>query len=150
MSERTAVYRLFDADDALLYVGISKSFGVRWERHAYRQPWWPEVHHQTVEWRDTRKEADEAETAAIRNEKPRYNIAKVPPPPPLPNTRPIAEARTDLSGLVDMARYGRRIVFLTSRGRPIAAIAPTEFAEMVELAGGPDAAIAILRRARAA
>jgi hypothetical protein len=83
MSERTAVYRLFDADGALLYVGISKSFGLRWQQHAHAQPWWPEVQRQTVEWRETRREAEEAETVAILSEKPRYNRDKAVPPPPL-------------------------------------------------------------------
>ena len=78
MSERTAVYRLYDADDALLYVGISKSFGSRWEQHAYRQPWWPEVHRQTVEWHPDRECALAAEEAAICSEGPRYNVMHNP------------------------------------------------------------------------
>ena len=74
MSERTALYRLFDAKNELLYVGIAKSFGVRWDQHAKVQPWWPDVHHQAVEWLPDRDAAFRAETEAIRQEHPRYNI----------------------------------------------------------------------------
>lgn len=78
MRGQTAVYRLFSADDVLLYVGISKNFGLRWQQHAHERPWWPEVHHQTITWYGTHGEADEAETAAITAEKPLRNVAKVP------------------------------------------------------------------------
>jgi hypothetical protein len=78
VSERTAVYRLYGAGGELLYVGISKSFGARWEQHAYMQPWWPEVQRQTVEWHPDRQRALTAEEAAIRSEGPRHNILHNP------------------------------------------------------------------------
>ena len=78
MSERTAVYRLFDTDDTLLYVGISKHFGQRWEQHAGLQPWWPDVHHQTVFWCATREDALLAEKRAIHEERPIHNRAGSP------------------------------------------------------------------------
>ena len=65
MSERTAVYRLFAADDTLLYVGVAKRFGTRWEQHARAQPWWPHVDHQTVYWHPSRESALLVEKAAI-------------------------------------------------------------------------------------
>lgn len=74
MSEPTARYHLFAADGMLLYIGISKTFGVRWHKHARAQPWWPEVHHQTIDWYPTRAGALEAETIAIRTEHPVHNI----------------------------------------------------------------------------
>jgi len=80
MSDRTAVYRLFDVDGVLLYVGISNHFGQRWERHAKVQPWWPEVQRQTVEWHPTRKDAADAETVAIKDEHPRFNVVHAPRP----------------------------------------------------------------------
>lgn len=78
MSERNAVYRLFAADDTLLYVGVAKSFGVRWDQHAKAQPWWPLVDHQTVNWYPSREEAEVTEKQAIRTERPVYNIAGSP------------------------------------------------------------------------
>jgi predicted GIY-YIG superfamily endonuclease len=78
VSERTAVYRLFDARSGLLYIGIAKNFGRRWQQHSAAKPWWPQVQRQTVDWYPDREMADEAETLAIADEKPLYNIAKVP------------------------------------------------------------------------
>jgi predicted GIY-YIG superfamily endonuclease len=74
MSERTAVYRLFDTEDDLLYIGVSDQFGARWHQHAKVQPWWRDVDHQTITWFDTRDEALATETAAIKAEQPLYNI----------------------------------------------------------------------------
>jgi len=62
--------------------------------------------------------------------------------------RPIAEARADLSGLASMVQFGRRIVHLTRRGKPLATVVPTELGEEAELAGGADAAIKALRHLR--
>lgn len=62
--------------------------------------------------------------------------------------RPIAEARADLSGLASMVQFGRRIVFLTRRGKPLATVVPTELGDEADLAGGADAAIKVLRHAR--
>jgi len=148
MSERMAVYRLYDANDVLLYVGISKSFGRRWRSHRAEKPWWPEVHHQTIDWLETREEADEAETVAVLNEKPRYNIAKVPSlPPPRPLRRPhspqqggksltarsfvmAAKFSTVEAGIIDTARGDvtrsewLRTVALAAAGQPVGARAP--------------------------
>lgn len=72
-SERTAVYRVYDADGELLYVGIAKDFGVRWAQHAAKQPWWPEIARQTVDWHESREAALSEETRAIKAEGPRHN-----------------------------------------------------------------------------
>lgn len=79
-NERTALYRLYDADGRLLYVGISKRPVVRWAEHAVDKGdlWWSEVERKTVEWFDTREEAESAEVRAIREEKPEYNKAHSP------------------------------------------------------------------------
>ncbi|WP_069751626.1 GIY-YIG nuclease family protein [Streptomyces sp. EN16] len=77
-SERTALYRLFDADQQLLYVGITKDPKKRWRTHAQwaRSSWWPSVTRKVVEWFPDREAADLAETAAINSEKPLHNLAK--------------------------------------------------------------------------
>jgi len=79
LSECTALYRAFDSGGLLLYVGISKNFGVRWRHHAKNQPWWDEVQRLTVDLCASRSEAMAAELAAIRTEGPKYNIAHVAP-----------------------------------------------------------------------
>lgn len=71
--ERTALYRLYDVDDRLLYVGISSDPPSRMQQHAADKPWWPEVADQRIEWLDSRTEALDAERLAIAGEHPRFN-----------------------------------------------------------------------------
>jgi predicted GIY-YIG superfamily endonuclease len=73
MSE-TTLYRLFDQDGELLYVGISGRWVRRLARHAAQQGWWDEVATVTRQPFPSRSEALEAEAAAIRQEHPRYNV----------------------------------------------------------------------------
>lgn len=72
--ERTALYRMFDAADDLLYIGISNNFGRRWKQEAESKEWYPWVHRQTVEWYDSRTEALDAEELAIKAEHPKHNV----------------------------------------------------------------------------
>lgn len=91
-SQRTALYRLFNAADDLLYIGITwQRLADRMTDHAGEQRWWHEVHHATALWYETREDADQAETEAIKAERPKYNIAKTKesrPRKPGPTTRP--------------------------------------------------------------
>lgn len=73
-AERCALYRFYDADDRLLYVGISNDPESRWNGHRYSIKRWPSlVTRRAVDWFDTRPEAEAAEVAAIKEEKPRFN-----------------------------------------------------------------------------
>lgn len=76
MSERTALYRLYDEADVLLYVGITNDPETRWTYHARQKTWWPEVHRRAVEWKATRDEAEAAEAKAIGCENPRWNTIR--------------------------------------------------------------------------
>lgn len=69
----TALYRLFNADDLLLYVGISKNPKKRWGQHALEKPWWHEVAEKTVEWHPDHATAVALETQAIAAERPAYD-----------------------------------------------------------------------------
>lgn len=71
---RTALYRLYDATDALLYVGIASDPKTRWWTHANEKTWWPQVARREVEWFMTRPAAEAAEVAAIVTELPRHNV----------------------------------------------------------------------------
>jgi predicted GIY-YIG superfamily endonuclease len=71
----TALYRWFDADDALLYVGITRALRARTKEHQESQPWWRAVRRAEVEWFPTREEARYAEIRAIRFEEPLHNSA---------------------------------------------------------------------------
>lgn len=68
----TAIYRLYDAADRLLYVGIGYDFRARWKAHA-KKDWWPQVVRKDVIWYDNRLTAAWEETKAILNESPVHN-----------------------------------------------------------------------------
>ncbi|MEU6990343.1 GntR family transcriptional regulator [Streptomyces sp. NPDC046465] len=76
MTERTALYRYFDADGVLLYVGISNNPDFRSRAHLYerRPDSWPKRAVRRVdEWLPTRPLALRAEEEAVKTEKPLYN-----------------------------------------------------------------------------
>lgn len=70
----TFVYRLFDASDRLLYVGVSSNLGTRFKAHAKDKNWWPDVVRFSLVQHADRVEALAAELAAIRSERPLHNI----------------------------------------------------------------------------
>jgi len=70
----TSLYRLFGADDELLYVGVAGNPGRRFEQHRKDKPWWGEVITVTLEHFPTRPDALAAEVTAIEEERPRYNV----------------------------------------------------------------------------
>lgn len=71
---RTALYRLYDVNNGLLYVGISANPDVRWGQHSQTKPWWSEVADRKVEWHQMRADAAEAERVAIKAERPVWNL----------------------------------------------------------------------------
>ena len=75
----TALYRLFDADGVLLYVGIAFDPRKRMQMHAHEEQWWGEVARRTLTWYGTRAEASDAENAVMDEEKPRYNQRRSSP-----------------------------------------------------------------------
>lgn len=94
MTERTALYRLYDVDDQLLYIGISVNPTTRWSMHAGEKTWWPLVARKDLAWLDNRDDAERAEACAIIKERPRYNVTHS-------TTRIRGDARQE-----DTGRYG--------------------------------------------
>lgn len=74
MNKPTTLYRFFDQHDRLLYVGISAAWWARWQSHKGDKPWWLEVHKSILEHYDDKKDAQDAEVRAIKEERPVYNI----------------------------------------------------------------------------
>lgn len=68
-----AVYRCFDSDGALLYIGSSGCVAVRLATHRSSTPWWPDVDRVEVEAHDDVLSARRAEARAIATEQPRLN-----------------------------------------------------------------------------
>lgn len=68
------LYRMFDANQELLYVGLTKDPSARFKQHSQSKDWFLEVAAITVEHFATREELTAAEILAIRSECPRHNI----------------------------------------------------------------------------
>ena len=73
-TEQTDLYRVFDAKNTLLYVGISFSAINRMNEHSKDKPWWRETARIDVETLQCgRREALVIEAAVIKSERPLYN-----------------------------------------------------------------------------
>lgn len=70
----TAVYRHFDEDGLLLYVGCTSDPDNRARTHQRNAVWSLWAVDQTVEWYDSRLDGEAAETAAIESEQPIFNV----------------------------------------------------------------------------
>jgi len=69
------LYRWWDADDRLLYVGKSISLFARIESHRNRSRFFDEATKMTIERYPDQLSLAEAEVRAIRSERPPYNVA---------------------------------------------------------------------------
>jgi excinuclease UvrABC nuclease subunit len=74
MEDSTDLYRHWDKDHVLLYVGISLSAMHRLRQHKETSKWFSEIVSVTIERFETRTEAMAAERKAIKSENPKYNI----------------------------------------------------------------------------
>lgn len=73
-----ALYRHYDENNHLLYVGIANNLASRCGQHEGSSHWFERVHNITVEHYKGRMEALNAEKKAIKNEKPLYNLEHAP------------------------------------------------------------------------
>jgi hypothetical protein len=71
---KTTLYRYFNSEGQLLYVGITGDNTKRQSQHRRNSFWFGEIASATFDHFDNREEALEAEAAAIRYEKPANNI----------------------------------------------------------------------------
>lgn len=72
----TLVYRFYDRQDKLLYVGITVDPEGRFRQHrSQNRHWWREVHHGIFEEYGNREEAKYAEAVAMILERPRHNVS---------------------------------------------------------------------------
>jgi predicted GIY-YIG superfamily endonuclease len=69
----TCVYRLYDAEGSLLYVGVASDLEVRFKDHAKEKAWWPLVARREITWFDSRLDAMYEESRAIGRESPIHN-----------------------------------------------------------------------------
>lgn len=82
MSSDLVLYRFFDADGGLLYVGIAARFWTRFSAHRRTSEFFPEAATVTMQRGfASRDDLLAAEAAAIRAEKPQFNVVHNRPKP---------------------------------------------------------------------
>lgn len=69
-----SVYRSYDVDEYLIYVGITSRGYARSNEHAATSAWWPHVALQRIDHYASRREAEAVEAALIRAYRPPYNV----------------------------------------------------------------------------
>ncbi|WP_448679960.1 GIY-YIG nuclease family protein [Pseudomonas nicosulfuronedens] len=74
------LYRHFDADGALLYVGISLNAISRLAQHKDHAHWFQLIARVEIEQHPSREAAIQAEKIAITKENPRHNLVRPAPP----------------------------------------------------------------------
>lgn len=72
-----ALYRHFDLEGRLLYIGISVDPDLRLNQHKASSRWASDIYSVSVEWMNCRSGALSAELSAIRSEAPLHNRAGV-------------------------------------------------------------------------
>lgn len=77
--ERCYLYRFFDAEDRLLYVGITRDVGSRFGAHRRQAGWWSEAVRCDYRALPDRPAAEAAEALAIATERPLHNASRPTP-----------------------------------------------------------------------
>lgn len=94
MSKPHVLYRMFNQDGELLYVGLTNNPKTRFSNHSLAKPWFGEVANITVQTFPTREALAAAEYEAIRDESPRYNIMCAPVRQPYSDPAPTPKCPT--------------------------------------------------------
>jgi len=95
MAGRCALYRHFDTEGTLLYVGISMRPITRTKEHVTLSGWAEQIANVTIEYFPTRKEAMEAEARAVQTEGPLHNI-RLRKPKKEPKLLKVTEERAEV------------------------------------------------------
>lgn len=91
--ETVSLYRHWDADGVLLYVGITAKLKVRERQHEATSRWWGLRAETTLEEYPSRAAAEAAEALAIKTERPLFNVAGNDDPDVLERRRRYLAAR---------------------------------------------------------
>jgi predicted GIY-YIG superfamily endonuclease len=70
------LYRVFAASGVLLYVGVTVNYWARMAAHKRSSPWWYRAYTITIKRYGRLAAGAAAEAAAIREEKPQYNVQR--------------------------------------------------------------------------
>jgi hypothetical protein len=74
----TQLYRFYDSEFRLLYIGVTGRLVDRITQHRTKAEWWPLVAYLETEWHQSMYWALEAERAAIADEFPSFNRRSLP------------------------------------------------------------------------
>jgi hypothetical protein len=78
--KRPCVYRHFDVEGGLLYVGACSNYDRRMAQHKNKSPWFSQIHKSSIHFYETLSEALAVERKAIWLENPMYNEQRIMPP----------------------------------------------------------------------
>lgn len=96
-AKRPCVYRHYDAEDRLLYVGACANYERRMGVHKSKKaPWLPQIARASVEFYSSMKEALKAENEAIWFEKPVHNVRRT-----MPDTKAFIKRAAKLAEMAD-------------------------------------------------
>ena len=70
----TYLYKLYDKNNNLLYVGITTNYKIRFRIHSKKHSWWNKVSRRWIKKYPSRTLALKAEKTIIANQNPKYNI----------------------------------------------------------------------------
>ena len=76
-NKKTGVYKMYDNDHNLLYVGMTASLLSRMSDHVKQKEWFTDVRNISFTWYPTRYQAEIAEKTSIRWDNPKYNKQSV-------------------------------------------------------------------------
>jgi len=136
LTERCYLYRFFDVDGRLLYVGIARDLGSRFLAHRRRSEWWADVATGTTETHPSRADAELAEAIAIHSEHPLHNVA-----------RPTEEK---IGRLHDAASQSHDVTQLVAEVERLRALCGEQAMRLVKMRGNIESAREGYRRMRAA
>ena len=123
-----ALYRFYDAQDTLLYVGISWSLAQRMAEHRHTKSWWQEIATIRIEWLPNREAVLEAETVAIVRERPKYNLAN--------KTSPTTNERKIPTTIAELRSEGDRL-FTAKELAAITGLSVNSIQKLVQDGRGP-------------
>lgn len=142
MADRCALYRHFDAEGTLLYVGISLRPMTRTKEHVTLSGWADQIANVRIEYFPTRKEAMEAEARAVLDENPVHNI-RLRKPKKEPRVLRVTEERAE----GERINLTRRVLHFAPLYKPTEAAAALGLSTKVlnrEIAEGNLAVVMIL------
>ena len=113
MTEQT-LYRFFDKNDVLLYVGISINAYNRAKQHQADKEWWPDVTQITLEKHPDRQSVELREKQVIAAESPLYNHCFNKPKPSIPSWDELAELANQMTGEEILEATQRAFIALQS------------------------------------